>query len=255
MKKTNVYVSLTVDDKGNEREGSLRVFADNKQQAAGLLRCSPEHVKFKEQVRRTDLQRRGDHAAKMPVHSWRQRMWANIAGALALLLMTSCTSLDISGARLGVGLTRQTVTNKIDAGELGSVTESATGNGGLARVELTNKQPGYDVGLELGVGELDLEGVALDTVDVGAVFRAYLGEGSLRPYAGARLGYRAGWADVPGLGRGDRIDAATAGAFVGLDLRLSSSVSLFAEGGYEGFLGEDFSGHGPAGLFGVSISF
>jgi len=76
MKKTNVYVSVSIDNNGLEHEGALRVLADNRKAAADLLRCPVEFVRFKGQERRSDLQRHGDHAAKMPAHSWADRVWA-----------------------------------------------------------------------------------------------------------------------------------------------------------------------------------
>jgi len=175
-----------------------------------------------------------------------------------LLPLAACASLDIDGARVGVGAVHQRAANTIDLGEFGSVTEKASGDGALARIELTNRlEPGLEVGLEISGAEINLEDVTLDTIGVGGVVRKFFAddEAVLRPYAGARMGYAAGWADVPGFGTGDRVDLFTGGAFLGLDLRLGERVSLFAEGGYEGSIAHDFNQHGAAGMVGLSVRF
>ena len=66
MKRTNSYVK--VNDDGEVISDS--VFADNRKAAASLLHCSVEHVKFVKQVRRTELQRSGDHCAKLSISLW-----------------------------------------------------------------------------------------------------------------------------------------------------------------------------------------
>lgn len=74
MRMTNEYVQLCETKSGTQYE-SLPVWADNREAAARLLHCAVDDVRFKKQVRRTELQRHGDHAAKMPVHMWAKRVW------------------------------------------------------------------------------------------------------------------------------------------------------------------------------------
>lgn len=254
MKKTNVYSF-------RNENGAIEatVHADTKKQAAILLRCSPDHVEFREQVRRTDLQRRGDRATKMPVHMWRSRMWAKLTGALVLALLASCSVMreaDIHGVRFSAGAF-QTKTTDLES--------TVKSRGQTARIELTNKKvtkgEDIEVGIELTGRQSDLvEGVSLDVAGIGMVARNYfLGshDGDLRGYFGARLGYQAGWMDVPEYGQSEQINMLYAGAFLGVEARLGRSVSLFAEGGYEGAMSIDqaFAEHGPVGTVGISISF
>ena len=67
MKKTNRYQFVELTKNGTRTK---EVRAANRRQAAQELRCPIIEVEFLETVNKTVMERRGDHAAKMPIPLW-----------------------------------------------------------------------------------------------------------------------------------------------------------------------------------------
>lgn len=175
-----------------------------------------------------------------------------------LAVMTSCTALDIDGARFAGSLSNidATATTEITTGgETFEFEDEANGDFLGGRVELVNKSgPNTEVSLVLGVSQGELEEADLTNYDAGMAVRHYFTQSTVRPFAEVGVGYRSIDVSIPELGD-DRIDAGWGTASLGLDFQVSSNFSFFVSGGYGGSIGKDFDMHGPMGSAGITITF
>ena len=172
-----------------------------------------------------------------------------IATVGLLALLTSCTALNIDGARAGVRAQRVTAT---DRGEINgqSVSSSATGSVAGTKLELVNRVGRTtEVGLVFGYGRGAIEQVDIETFDVGMAAREFFGTGTVRPYFEGRIGYQRFGVRDDFLGHGGT-DTATAGIGLGVELG-----SVFVQVDFDGAIGKDFDNHGPGLMVGGVVRF
>ncbi len=173
---------------------------------------------------------------------------------LVLAMTASCTSLDIDGVRVGAGLEHTKATAKVDFGG-GETKDSVRADVPLGRVELVNNLGAHDqVSLLGGLSTGSLGDIDFEAYDLGAAYRHYLGDGTLRPYGELAIGYRR--MEVHDFFFGDGgLDMGFGSASVGLEALLGSHASLYAQVGYEGSFGDDFTTHGAQAVVGMAFSF
>lgn len=177
-----------------------------------------------------------------------------IAATVSILLLASCTTLDIDEARLSGGLATGTATNEFEAGGE-QLKESADTEHVRLRAELTNHvAPDLSVGLIVGYGEGDVGALIGTQYDVGAVARQYLTGGDLRPFVEFAAGYRREEVDHPFVGKGSS-DMIFGSAGAGLEWQATESFSLFGSASYEGAYGDGYDTHGPTFFFGGGWKF
>ena len=173
--------------------------------------------------------------------------------ASLLLLLASCTSLDIDGVRMSAGLQPMKVAARTEINGQ-TDTDHAEDTAPVARVELVNDlDPQTQVGMVLGASRGTLGIVDFESYDLGAAVRHYIGEGQLRPFGEFTAGYRRFEVDDEDFGSAGT-DLIFGSASVGLELRLGR-MSIFAQGGYEGAYGDDFHTSGPTIMVGGAVTF
>jgi len=175
-----------------------------------------------------------------------------IVGLLALLSATSCTSLDIDGARLGASITdlRATAHSETSAGQRTTSTAD-TEPVGLS-FELTNViDRDSEVGLIFSAQQGDIGEVGYETYNIGASVRQFAGTGSIRPYIEGRIGYGYGLLTDPVQLGETSTDLLNLGASLGVEFG-----ALFVQADLNGsYSNDDFRVEGPGATIGFVVRF
>lgn len=174
--------------------------------------------------------------------------------SIALLLLTSCTALDIQGARISGGFSNFKATAESTIDDF-TVKDSANGDTSDVRVELVNKMsPRTSVGLFGEIGSGSVQDVDLSSAGGGMAVRHALTDWSITPFIEGRAGYSRVTVDDIILGSDD-VDMAKVGAGLGLEWQVCSSFSVFGQANYDASFGDGLTLSGTSFFFGAGVTF